>query len=235
MSSQFVKTQAFSLKGRLFTLTVLKLSTCDIDALVAQIDKAVEQAPALFSNAPIVLDLTEIENMSFNLNVLICTVKEKGLLPVAVQTRSQTLATTAACFGLATLNASSTHDRELAISEPVAQIKTPEILFSPAKIRQSPVRSGQQVANKDSDLIITASVSPGAEVLAGGNIHIYGALRGRALAGLSGDVNVRIFCQALDAELVSIAGFYKLSDELPQHKGPCQIYLKDEQIIVESL
>lgn len=235
MASQYVKTQAFALKGRLFTLTVLKISDCTIEHLLSQIDEAVARAPALFSHAPIVLDFTDIEDVSTDLNALIVALKEKGLLPVAVQTRNQTFSATAACLGLATLNASSAHDREIGVLEHSTDKKDRETFLSASKMRHSPVRSGQQIANKAGDLIITASVSPGAEVLSGGNIHIYGALRGRALAGLSGDCSVRIFCQSLDAELVSIAGFYKLSDELPQHKSPCQIYLKDEQIVVEPL
>ena len=85
------------------------------------------------------------------------------------------------------------------------------------------------------DLIVTTSVSNGAELLAEGSIHIYGPLRGRALAGIGGDQACRIFCQSLEAELVSIAGFYKLSDAISHHNGPCQIYLKDEQVIIEPL
>ncbi|MRB49474.1 septum site-determining protein MinC, partial [Bacillus thuringiensis] len=81
------------------------------------------------------------------------------------------------------------------------------------------------VVCKGGDLVITASVSHGAELLADGNIHVYGALRGRALAGISGDKQARIFCHSLEAELVSIAGFYRLSDAITPQPGPCQIFL----------
>ena len=98
-----------------------------------------------------------------------------------------------------------------------------------------PIRSGMQVYAKETDLIITNSVSIGAEIMADGNIHVYGALRGRALAGMKGDKNARIFCQSLEAELVSIAGFYCLRDALSVPAGACQIYLKNDHIQVEAL
>ena len=88
---------------------------------------------------------------------------------------------------------------------------------APAKTRivSTPVRSGQQIYARNSDLIVTNSVSAGAELIADGNIHIYGMMRGRALAGAAGDANCQIFCTQLGAELVSIAGQYWLSDQIP--------------------
>ena len=81
-----------------------------------------------------------------------------------------------------------------------------------------PVRSGQQIYSRG-DLIVLAPVSTGAELLAEGHIHVYNTLRGRALAGVRGDQSARIFCQKLDAELVSIAGIYRVAEDLPeQHR-----------------
>ena len=75
-------------------------------------------------------------------------------------------------------------------------------------------RGGQQIYAQGGDLVVVSSVSPGAELLADGNIHVYGPMRGRALAGIKGDTKARIFCQQLTAELVSIAGQYKVSEDL---------------------
>ena len=235
MSSQLINKQSFNLKGRLFTLTVLKIINTDISLLSKQIDEAVASAPALFSNAPIVLDFTELDELSIDISQWVSAIREKGLLPVALQTNDAALSATAASLGLASVNASSRHDKSLEIPASKASISVTSKIQTPSMTRSSPVRSGQQVANKDGCLIVTTSVSPGAEVLSVGNIHIYGALRGRALAGLSGDESVKIFCQSLDAELVSIAGFYKLSDELPTLNKPCQIYLKNEQIHIDPI
>jgi septum site-determining protein MinC len=96
------------------------------------------------------------------------------------------------------------------------------------------VRSGTQIYARGTDLVVTAAVSPGAELIADGNIHVYGALRGRALAGASGDKGARIFCSRLEAELVSIAGHYLVSDQLPpdQQGSPVQIALVDDRLTV---
>jgi septum site-determining protein MinC len=97
-----------------------------------------------------------------------------------------------------------------------------------------PVRSGTQIYVRGGDLVVTAPVSPGAEIMADGNIHVYGVLRGRALAGASGDVEARIFCSRLEAELVSIAGHYLVSDQLPpeQRGSPVQIALVDDRLTI---
>jgi len=102
----------------------------------------------------------------------------------------------------------------------------------PAKVIASPIRSGQQVYARDADLIILSAVSNGAEVLADGHIHVYGPLRGRALAGIKGNKKARIFCQSMEAELVSIAGCYQVNEKLTNcdSKTPAQILLKNEQL-----
>lgn len=106
-----------------------------------------------------------------------------------------------------------------------------------AKIVRQTIRSGQQVYAPGGDLVVIGSVSAGAEILADGNIHIYGTLRGRALAGVRGDQSAAIFCHCLQAELSSIAGIYLLSDDLPEDKigTSVQISLDNEKLQIESL
>jgi septum site-determining protein MinC len=105
------------------------------------------------------------------------------------------------------------------------------------KIVRTPVRSGQQVYASGGDLIVLAQVSAGAEILADGNIHVYAPLRGRALAGVRGNTDALIFCQSLEAELVSIAGQYKLSEDLQGlwWKKAAQISLQDEKLNIDEL
>lgn len=105
------------------------------------------------------------------------------------------------------------------------------------KLVTRPVRSGQSVYAAGGDLSVIAPVSAGAELLADGNIHVYGPLRGRAMAGKSGDAAARIFCQELDAELVSVAGHYRVSENIPEAlKGaPVQIFLDGEILRIEKL
>ncbi len=87
------------------------------------------------------------------------------------------------------------------------------------------------------DLVVMSSISPGAELLADGHIHIYGALRGRALAGVSGDATARIFCRSLEAELVSVAGYWRVREDIPEAiiGKPAQIFLDSERIVIEPL
>ncbi|MEE9332473.1 MAG: septum site-determining protein MinC, partial [Granulosicoccaceae bacterium] len=109
-------------------------------------------------------------------------------------------------------------------------IKTPMLV-------NRPVRSGQQVYARDTDLIVMGSIGAGAEVIADGNIHVYGPLRGKALCGVSGNTETRIFCQSLEAELVSVAGNYRLLEEIPEdlHGKPAQIWLDKDRLNIEPL
>ena len=230
MNDNLLKSQAFKLKGRLYTFTVVHLLNLDRALFEQQLLEVIAQAPRLFDKTPVVIDCSSIHSEEFDLQSLCQFIREHGLIPVAIQGGGPLLETLAQCQGLAVFNTSSTHDKPI-IEKPqelaVETIKT--------KLLTTPVRSGQQVVSKGGDLVITAAVSHGAELLADGNIHVYGALRGRALAGIAGDKQARIFCQSLEAELVSIAGFYRLRDAIGAFTGPCQIYLQDDRIQIDLL
>jgi septum site-determining protein MinC len=238
MIDNLLKSQAFKLKGRLYTLTVLQLFDIDGKIFSQQLAEVISQAPRLFEQTPVVLDCSELSDPSidlaqFDLYAFCQTMRAAGLIPVAIQGGSKSLNGLAQSQGLAILSGSSTQDKPLA-NEPVKVSQTPLAPIK-SKLLTTPVRSGQQVVSKDGDLVITSSVSHGAELLADGNIHVYGALRGRALAGISGDKSARIFCQSLEAELVSIAGVYRLRDAIEPIASPCQIFIQDEKIQIELL
>lgn len=105
------------------------------------------------------------------------------------------------------------------------------------KIISTPVRSGQQIYAAGGDLIVLAPVSAGAELLADGNIHVYGPLRGRALAGVKGNTDARVFCQSQEAELISIAGCFMVDEDLRSDhwKRAVQVTLNDEKLKIQSL
>ena len=105
------------------------------------------------------------------------------------------------------------------------------------KVHHGRVRSGQQIYAKECDLVISGDVGAGAEVIADGNIHIYGTLRGKALAGAMGNTGAAIFCTVLEPELVSIAGVYKLSETLPEDmwSTSCSVSLEDQNMVFSSL
>lgn len=237
MTDNLLKTQTFKLKGRFYTLTVLQLLGTDRPAFEQQLAETVAVAPRFFNSAPVVLDCSAIADEQFDLKMFCQCVRKFGMIPVAIQGGDAFLDTLAQSQGLAILNASSNHDKPL-IAMDAGDALAPSKQVNETiktKILTAPVRSGQQVVSKGGDLVITAAVSHGAELLADGNIHVYGALRGRALAGIAGDKQARIFCQSLDAELVSIAGYYCLSDVITPQSVPCQIFLQDERIQIEPL
>jgi len=127
-------------------------------------------------------------------------------------------------------SAQSDIDPTLTAAEVEVVIKAPMFI-------NRPVRSGQQIYARDTDLIVMGPIGPGAEVIADNNIHVYGPLRGRALCGVSGNTSTRIFCQSLEAELVSVAGNYRLLEEIPEDlRGkPAQIWLDDDKLSIEPL
>jgi septum site-determining protein MinC len=235
MTDNLLNSQAFKLKGRLYTLTVMQLVNLNPALFEQQLTELVAKAPRLFNKAPVVIDCSSIESHNLDLPSLCQIMREHGLIPLAIQGGGSLIETIAQCNGLAILknSSSSSSDRELVSPQKNIDLPADETIKS--KLLTAPVRSGQQVVSKGGDLVITAAVSRGAELLADGNIHVYGALRGRALAGISGDKQARIFCQSLDAELVSIAGFYRLRDVMEPFPKPCQIFLQDDHIQIEAL
>lgn len=232
MSENAIQTQAFKLKGRLYTFTVIQVLNTNSEMFTQQLIDTVTRAPKLFDKTPVVFDLSLVNQLEFDLQELLQLVRSHGMLPVAIQGGNAAHDTLAHGQGLAVLHASATQDKPI-IEQPLEHSHQAEP--SKTKLLTTPVRSGQQVVAKGADLIVTSAVSHGAELLADGSIHVYGALRGRALAGISGDKEVRIFCQSLEAELVSIAGFYRLSDAIEPINKPCQIYLLDDHIQIEPL
>lgn len=238
MIDNILKSQAFKLKGRIYTLTVVHLLNTDAACFEQQLMEVIAQAPRMFDHTPVVFDCSGMTDDLIDLRKFVQIAQKNGLMPVGVQGTTSLLSTIAQAQGLAVFHASSNHDKLWTEEQAPALSTTVAVTTHPiiqTKLLQTPIRSGQQVFNQDGDLIITASVSHGAELLANGNIHVYGALRGRALAGITGNKQARIFCQSLNAELVSIAGIYRLSDAIESMNVPCQIFIQEGRIQIEPL
>ena len=229
--------QIFELKGNLFTLSVLHLYSTDIALLAEQLYVKIAQAPRFFEGAPIVVNLEEIKNSSLDFEHLKSLIERMSFNAVGVCNGSDEQHTQAKAAGLSVLNYSQD-----AKSAPVKQ-EAPNTsiveknVYLPAQVINGTVRSGQQVYAKDRDLIVLGAVSHGAEVIADGNVHIYGTLRGRAIAGAKGIKDACIYCQKLEAELVSIDGNYWISDSLQgEHWGNAvQIQQKNESLEISAL
>ena len=237
----------FQLKGSLFTLSVLHIYNADISKLEAGLAEKLKIAPKLFNHTPIIVDVKNvITSPDLDLVKLVQVLKKYKLIPVAIRGGDERIQKIAQDAGLAIMQDSVSNeistgaDTQKTSREKNKSTTTPRNIKTPsygAKLITQPIRSGQQIYAKQSDLIIINKVSPGAELIADGNIHVYGTLHGRALAGASGDVNARIFCHELKAELVAIAGQYRVFDEGAEVtlKGAQQIYLDDMQLMIEDL
>lgn len=223
---------AFELKGRMLTLSVLKLLSADLEALATQLDAKIASAPGMFRQLPVLLDLEAVPGAAVDFAALTQLLRARELMPVGVRAPDPAQTEAAAKVGLGVLNTGNdAPKREPAREKPAAPAPGGGLV-----VRQ-PVRSGQQVYARGGDLVVLAPVSAGAEILADGHIHVYGALRGRALAGVQGNAEARIFCQSLDAELISIAGTYRVSEKIQdaERGRPVQVFLSGDVLSVEPL
>ena len=232
---------SFQLKADFFPMTVLKISKADLHAFDNQLQLTIAKAPNYFTRAPVVIDVESIKlDNSINLEKICHTLRQHNIIPVGVRGLADKQLAEAQQQGLAVLKLSK-HSNESAGSQPEKNnmaANTATITAAHNKIITKPIRAGSQVYAKDGDLIILAAVNPGAECIADGNIHIYGPLRGRALAGARGNTSARIFCQSLEADLISIAGNYVVSEDLVVPKtnsAMLQIFLKDDALQIEGL
>jgi septum site-determining protein MinC len=196
----------------------------------------VQQAPGFFRHTPVVIDLSQLEDTGAELDfaLLVGLMRGYGLVPVAVQGGTPQQQEKAEFLELAILS-NNKPIKSSSEAQPNRPRSTPT--SSLAKLVSRPIRSGQRVYAAGRDLIVTAPVSSGAEVIADGNIHIYGALRGRALAGVRGNREARIFCLKHQAELVAIAGQYRVSEQLEASHAdaPTQIYLSEKKLLIERI
>lgn len=223
-------------QGALFTVMVVRAAALGDPAFEHELQQQIGRSPRFFQNAPVVLDLRGVENLTeaAEFETIRDDLKELTLTLVGVQNAQPAQLEAAAAAGLASFAPTSGGGQPRAAAAPPAAPTAAPPAAPKARLVTEPVRSGMQIYARGSDLIVTAPVSAGAELVADGNIHIYGVLRGRALAGAGGDNSARIFCARLEAELVSIAGHYLISEQLPAgvQSAPVQIALVDDQLTI---
>lgn len=234
---------AVEIKGSMFTLPVLRLHSADVQEIGEELSQRLAQHLSFFENAPMVIDLEHLKDDDgiLELSILAALLRCHQLVPVAVRNGTEQQNVAAIAAGLAVLKGGVTPAANKKPAEPAAKSEapaTPQLVARPTRVVRQPVRSGQQIYAQGGDLIVMAPVNAGAEVIADGNIHIYAPLRGRALAGVQGDVSARIFAQSMEAELLSIAGNYQVYEEsLPGAvRGKAvQVYLEGTQLLISPL
>lgn len=223
----------FDLKAGQFTIPTLVLRATSADELDAFLAAQVARAPGFFDQAPIAIDVTHLASPDpfDDLPMVVGMLRGHGMVPVGVRGASAEQKAQAQALELAIMPAGRKPSaRPQAVPETSAKPATTLVV-------DRPVRSGQRVFARGGDLVLLAGVSSGAEVMAEGHIHAYGPLRGRAMAGVSGNEQARIFCRDLGAELVSIAGRYRVSENLEgRYLGrPVQISLDGDALRFELI
>ncbi|QCI16001.1 septum site-determining protein MinC [Buchnera aphidicola] len=232
---------SIELKGSNFTLLVMYLYDHDINLISESIYKKIQECPKFFKNAPVIVNISSLCNkadwkkiqeiiISYGFFVVgVSGCKDKKLKKIIINS------------GVPVLSESQRKNKNI-IDDifNISQENTKKDIIKKIEkthIIDLPVRSGQKIYAKHADLIVVNNVSAGAELVADGNIHVYGIVRGRVLAGADGDTTRKIFCTVLFAELVSISGEYWLSDQIPEKfiGKSAQIYLKNKFLTINSL
>lgn len=228
------------IKSSSVTLPLFKLLGNDLEKISNQLMEKVQLAPDFFLNAPVIIDLHELveKKTALDFSGLISMLRGYGINPVGVRGGDETYNENAKSVDLVVLSDARAKQKPESVDrESPVNRENPREIRNSARIIDRPVRSGQKVYTAGADLIILSQVSHGAEIIADGNIHVYGTLRGRALAGVKGNVESRIFCQDFRAEIVSIGGHFKTSEHLDASLlgKPVQVYLQDESLIIEPI
>ncbi|MEN5072156.1 septum site-determining protein MinC [Stenotrophomonas sp. TWI1183] len=259
--------QAGELKIGQVGIANLRIRTLDVERLTREMQERVARAPKLFGRAAVILDFGGLSRMPdvATAKALLDGLRKAGVLPVALaygttetDLLSQQLglpllakfraqyeraeAEPAAAPARAPAPVAEPPRRARAAAAAVPAAPAPSAVATgaapkPGRMQTSNVRSGQQLYAENCDLTVMATVGAGAEVIADGSIHIYGTLRGRALAGAQGNTTARIFCREFHAELVAIAGHYKVLDDVPDSlRGKAvQVWLEQDQIKIAAL
>ena len=218
---------AIRFRGRSYLALVLA-PVEPLDEWFSELDLLASRTPGFFAGRPVVLDLTGAEFAKAELGSILSQLSERSVRIMAVE------------------NAAS-HVMEPSFPPPISggrdarpiDVEPQDRPVQPryAMLLDQPVRSGQTISNPSGDVIVLGPVGSGAEIIAGGSIHVYGPLRGRAIAGTTGHIGARIFCRRLEAELLAIDGLYCTADSMdPKLRGrPAQAWLDGDAMLMASL
>lgn len=218
-------------------LVQVRLHTLDPGSILDELTGKTATAPHFFERTAVCLDLSALVKLPDveEIRAVVDVVRRAGMLSVGLAQGGAAVDSLASELEMPVF----THIRATNKPVPVVPVvpvvqaaPAPEPAALPALMQHQPVRSGQRVYARNRDLIVTTPVAAGAEVMADGCVHIYGPLRGRVMAGVHGDTDARVFCQAFHAELVSIAGVFRVFETIPPELVgmPVQAWLAGEDL-----
>ncbi|HEX4049654.1 MAG TPA: septum site-determining protein MinC [Steroidobacteraceae bacterium] len=223
-------------------LVHVRVRTTDPGKLLDDLTGRVAAAPHFFRRTAVCLELSSLETPATvpEVQSVVDALRRAGMLAVGLAGEPDAVGGLSMALNLPILSSYRTPTRPVPVVQPVeAPTPTPAPASAsspeghvPAQIHQQPVRSGQRVYGRNRDLIVTSAVGAGAEVMADGCLHVYGSLRGRAMAGAHGETSARIFCQEFYAELISIAGIFRVFETIPSELAgkPVQAWLNGEDL-----
>ncbi len=224
--------EPIEIKGEMTLISVLRLASAEIALIRESLQNKRDSVPQLFANSPLVVDCSQLgeECAALDMVCLRATMLDLGFIPVGIRNITEACVESAIQAGWAVLRAGratgASTRTERSASEEKAEQDVPTIVSTSVKVIDRPLRSGQQVYFPEGSLVILQHTSAGSEILAGGSVHVYGSLRG-----------ARIFCQKLEAELVAIAGHYRLLDDIDTNlKGsPAMVWLEGEKLKIAPM
>ncbi len=223
------------IKGEMTLLNVLQVASTDLEEIQQALRRKRDSLPQVFANSPLAVDCTPLADKCHDLDMqgLRERVLALGFVPVGMRSLPDECVGQAVQAGWGILRAA----RHGAASRSERPAGRETLAGKRTEVIERPVRSGQQVYFPDGDIVVLQHTSAGSELLAGGSVHVYGSLRGRVLAGIQGDTSARIFCQKLEAELVAIAGNYRLLDEMDTNlRGqPAMVWLEGEKLRIAPM
>ncbi len=229
----------FEIKSANLPLVALLLKSADLTLFRQELQQRYGDMPAFFDNDPLLIDLSLLPDSvaTVDFAALVNALRPHSLLPIAVRGGRAELIGQAQAAGLVLATdaiiqrtaAAATPSPASTAAAPTAKAAAP-VAPTSAMVIDKPLRSGQQVYARGRDLIVMAMVNPGAEVIADGHIHVYAPLRGKAMAGARGNVEARIMALSMEAQLLSIAGVYRTSE----NALPPSVHGKAAQVRLES-
>jgi len=230
---------SFRFQGRSFLAFVI-CPTAPIEHWLADLDDWVAKTPDFFASKPLIVDFSQVSIKRDEFSSLLARFQSGRFRLISIEGIDPSwLPSDLAPLPGGRHRQEIEHEIKAAKSRSATNIsKSPSDESEVNSLMlTSPVRSGQAIFFPEGDVSVTGSVASGAEIIAGGSIHIYGALRGRAIAGSTGSLDARIFCAKFEAELVVIGGFYKSAQDIdPQMFGKSvQIWLQDNLILLKVM
>ncbi len=237
MSNLIVQRQSLKFRARTYTAFVFTPRAPIADWLM-DLDATLERSKSFFTGHAVALDLSAVRLSPNGIAHLVASLEERNIRVLGIEGAESI----DAIAGLPPMlrGGRGTQDLEVPAAEPApaAATATPPKPDQPSSLLiEEPVRSGQSVAFVEGDVTVLGSVGSGAEIIAGGSIHIYGTLRGQAMAGVTGNRRARIFCHRFEAELLAIGSYYKTADEIEEgvRSGPIQAWLDGNTLKISAM